>query len=76
MAFEAGLVQFDRVAVEQGLMTFAAAWSGAGALSGHAIRCVAVGADDMKRVTHGAFLAEQFVVIAYGGDRRGTKEQG
>ena len=76
MALEAGFVKFDRMAVKKGLMTFPATWSGAGACSGHAIRCVAVWADDMKRVTHGAFLTEQHVVLAYGGARPGTKEQG
>lgn len=74
MALEAGFVQLDRMAVEQGLVATAAAWSGAGARSGDAIRRAAVWADDMNGVTHGAFLTGQFVVIAYGAGGPGAKE--
>lgn len=69
MSLEAGFIQLDRMAVEQGLMAFAAARPSAGALSGHAIGGVAMRTDDMKSVTHGAFLTESIMVIAYGAAR-------
>jgi len=73
MTLEAGFIQLDRMAVEKGMVAFAAAWSCAGALGGHAIRGMAVWADDMQSVTHHAFLIESIMVIGYGAARQKKK---
>ena len=66
MPLEPRFIQFDRVAVEQGLMAVATARPRPGALCRHAIGGIAVRTDDMKRITHGAFLTKSFVSIEHG----------
>ncbi len=66
MAIESRFIQLDRMAFEQSLMAFAATRPCAGALRWHAIGSVAIWTDDMKSVTHRAFLAEEILVIEYG----------
>ena len=73
MTLEAGFIQLDRMAVEKGMVAFAAAWSCAGALGGYAIRGMAVRADDMQSVTHHAFLIESIMIIGYGAARQKKK---
>jgi hypothetical protein len=55
MPVEAGFIQFDGMAVEQGQVAVAAAWPGPGALCGHAIGGIAMRANDMDEGAHGAF---------------------
>jgi hypothetical protein len=74
MTVEAGFIQLDRMAVEKGLVAFAAAWSRGGALGGYSIGSAAVWADNMKSIDHGTFLTGEMMMIRYGGRTGETKE--
>src|SRR5579859_5564626 len=66
MPVEARFIQFDRMAVEQGLVAVAAAWPGCRARCGHAIGGIAMRADNMDGGAHDAFSGKLFLMAKYG----------